>query len=64
MDFGSHKVVLVSDTLPKFVFPCTKPNKAVKTRGFRASAENEKLEHDAQTQIADAIQAMSVLYTT
>ena len=34
----------------------------MKTCDFRASAASEKLKQDAQTQVADAIQSMSVLY--
>ena len=36
----------------------------MKTCGFRASAANEKLKEDAQTQVDEAVQAMSVLYMT
>ena len=36
----------------------------MKTCGFRASSTNEKFKQDAQTQVFDAMQAMSVLYMT
>ena len=40
-----------------------KPNNAMKTCGFRASATNEKFKHDSQTQIADAMQSnVCVIY--
>ena len=41
-----------------------KPNNTMKTCGFRALAANKKLKQDAQTQVADAMEAMSVLYMT
>ena len=37
-----------------------KPNNAMKTCGFRASATNEKLKHEAPTQAANGMQAMSM----
>ena len=36
----------------------------MKIRDFRASAANEKLERDTQSQVADAIRAISVLNMT
>ena len=41
-----------------------KPNNAMKTCCLRASAANENLTQDAQTQVADALKAKSVLYMT
>ena len=36
----------------------------MKTYGFRALAANEKLKQDAQTQVADVLQDISMLYMT
>ena len=47
----------------QYLFSYTKPIYAIDT-GFRDSAANEKLKQDAQTQVADAMQAISVLYGT
>ena len=41
-----------------------KPNNAIKTGYLRASAANEKLKQDGQTQVSDALEAMSVVYMT
>ena len=34
----------------------------MKTCGFKASVTNEKLKRDAEKQLADSLQTMSVLY--
>ena len=64
MDFDSREVVFVSDKLSILKLFFTKLNYAMKSYGFRASAVSDKLKYDAQTQVADAMQAMYVLYMT
>ena len=38
--------------------------KPINACGFRASAAKENLKQEVQTQFADAMQSMAVLYTT
>ena len=41
---------------------CMKPNNTPKICGFRASAADETLKQNAQAQVADDMQVMTVLY--
>ena len=57
-NFNSHEVIFVNDKLSTLIFLLH----AMKTCGFRTLAANEKLKQDRHTQVAYAMQALSVLY--
>ena len=46
--------------MPNFIYMT--PNNAMNACGFRASAANENLKRDAQTQVAETAQAICIIY--